>query len=455
MNTKVVLYRASILHFPEATDVPSRDYVHFVDGGLVVVNGKILALDEYAVIFPKHPTAEVVDYRGRLIVPGFLDSHLHFPQTEMIAKYGEQLLEWLENYTFPTEDKFKDMNYCRYIAQIFLRQLIDNGTTTALTFASVHSQSVDAMFEAASQLNMAFITGKVCMDRHCPTYLQDTASSAQRQSDDLIQRWHGKGRNLYALTPRFAPTSSPEQLASLGELAQQYPDVFIQTHLSENAHEVAWVKELYPTHTNYLDVYEHFNMVRKRSVFGHCLHLNNDEWAQLSESGAVSAFCPSSNLFLGSGLFDIQSAKEHKVSIALASDVGAGTSFNMLRNYGDAYKISQLQQSPINPYEGLYYMTQGPAIAYDLSDNIGNLNPGSYADFVVLTPLANELSKLRHLGANTTSTATSNNADQTTVENASDMIFALSMIGDDRAVEATYIAGKQQKTPMENLNALA
>ncbi|MFT6270972.1 MAG: guanine deaminase [Alphaproteobacteria bacterium] len=439
MHTKAILYRASILHFPVATQTPDTQAIMFEDGALVILNEKIIVVGNYAQVSPLYSGAEIIDYSGRLLVPGLIDSHLHYPQTEMIAKYGKQLLAWLENYTFPTERKFESVEYCEHIAHIFLRQLIDNGTTTALAFSTVHKQSVDTLFKAASALNMAIVTGKVCMDRHCPAYLQDTPASAQYDSNELIARWHGKGRSLYALTPRFAPTSSSAQLAALSELAQQYPDVFVQTHLSENAHEVEWVKNLYPEYSSYLDVYASFNMVRKRAVFGHCLHLSQDEWTQIAESGATVAFCPTSNLFLGSGLFDIQTAQEHKVNIALATDVGAGTSFNMLRTYGEAYKVSQLRNAPISPLEGLYMMTQGPAHAYDLSGSIGNLNPGTYADFIILNPHFNSLSQLRMNEASS----------------ADDILFALSVIGDDRAVEATYIAGKQQKISMEKSYALA
>lgn len=439
MNIKTTLYRANILHFPVATLTPDTQAVMFDDGALVVANQKIIALGHYNDISRQYSNVNTVDYRGRLLVPGLIDSHLHYPQTEMIAQYGKQLLAWLQNYTFPTENKFESVEYCEHIANIFIRQLIDNGTTTALAFSTVHKQSVDALFTAASSLNMSFVTGKVCMDRHCPEYLQDTPASAQSDSDELIARWHGKGRNLYALTPRFAPTSSSAQLAALSELAQQYPDVFVQTHLSENAHEVEWVRSLYPEHSSYLDVYANFNMVRKRAVFGHCLHLSEDEWSQLAESGATAAFCPTSNLFLGSGLFDVQAAKRHQVNIALATDVGAGTTFNMLRTYGEAYKVSQLKHAPISPLEGLYMMTQGPAQAYDLADSIGNLNPGTYADFIILDPHFNSLSQLRIKQLN----------------NASDILFALSLIGDDRAIEATYIAGNQQKISMEKSHVLA
>lgn len=433
------------MHFPKHCALPKEDAQYYADGALVVQGETILAIGEYAELAAKYPHATFVDYQNRLIIPGLIDSHLHYPQTEMIAKYGEQLLSWLENYTFPTERKFASPEYCQVIAKQFIQQLIDNGTTTACAFSTVHQHATNALFVEASLLNMAFISGKVCMDRHCPSDLQDTPELAQQQSQTLIENWHGKGRNLYALTPRFAPTSSDKQLAMLGELAQQYPNVFIQTHLSENQHEIEWVKSLFPAHKTYLDVYDHFNMVRPRALFGHCLHLHDDEWQRLSETSATAVFCPTSNLFLGSGLFNIQKAQQYDVPIALATDVGAGTGFNMLRTYGEAYKVGQLQGHPLDALEGLYLMTQGPALSYGLSDQIGNLNPGTYADFVVLNPKFNRLSELRF---NDTQLIDSNSAEDT--------LFALSFIGDDRAVEATYIAGQQRKhTHLENTHAMA
>lgn len=451
MNTHPILYRASILHFAFTSDNPSNDACYYHDGALVVDNERIVALGEYKQLRAQYLESREQDYSGRLIIPGLIDSHLHYPQTEMIAKYGEQLLTWLENYTFPTESKFVDPHYCDYIAQHFIRQLINNGTTTAFAYATVHSQSVDALFTHASSINMSMVTGKVCMDRHCPDHLQDNPQSAQLQSQILIEKWHEKGRNLYALTPRFAPTSSEEQLSLIGELAAQYPSVFIQTHLSENLGEVAWVKDLFPQHKSYLDVYDHYNMVRSRALFGHCLHLQEHEWERMAEANASAVFCPSSNLFLGSGLFSLTQATKHKVPVALATDVGAGTSFNMLKTYGDAYKIGQLQQFPLSVLDGLYMMTQGPASAYGLDHEIGNLNPGSYADFVVLNPHFTALSSLRfnsHTQPNKTKPQ-----DQAQSE---DLLFALSFIGDDRAVEATFIAGTERKKQLqEQIYALA
>lgn len=440
MSGNTILYRASILHFAQVTTTPNKDFVFIKDGALIVRDQHVLAVGEYKSITTQHSGYELKDFSGKLIIPGLIDSHLHFPQTEMIAKYGEQLLTWLNNYTFPAENKFADAAYCEHIAKHFIAQLINNGTTTAFAYSTVHKQSADALFACASRYNMAFITGKVCMDRHCPDYLQDTPESAQKESAELIQKWHGNGRNLYALTPRFAPTSTEKQLSMLGELATEFPTVFVQTHLSENQNEIEWVKSLFPQHKSYLDVYDHYNMVHSRSLFGHCLHLQDCDWQRLAQTGATAVFCPTSNLFLGSGLFDIEQALKHEVSIALATDVGGGTSFNMLKTYGEAYKIGQLQQYPLSSLHGLYMMTQGPAVAYGIDHQIGNLNPNTYADFVVLNPHFNDLSRLR--------------LDD--YENGEDIIFALSFIGDDRAVEATFIAGKECKQLVkEELYAMA
>ena len=420
------LFRASIAHFPTQTSNFEKDIVTFKDGGLLVDNKHIVDIGEFSQLSSRYPAVEVVDFSGKWILPGLIDSHLHYPQTQSIAHYGEQLLSWLENYTFPTEMQFADKAHANTIAGIFLNQLLKNGTTTGLVFTTVHKESCTALFNAASKLDMAMIAGKVCMDRNCPSPLQDTAQSAQQDCANLIETWHNKGRNRYALTPRFAPTSTPEQLAALGELAQQYKDVFIQTHLSENLDEIAWVKQLFPNASGYLDVYDKFNLVRERAVFGHGIHLNADEWARLGESNASIAFCPTSNLFLGSGLFDMASAKANDVHVALATDVGAGTTFNMFKTYGDAYKVSQLRHAPICPLEGFYLMTQGAAKAHVLDHEIGNLNAGTVADFIVVEPRFDELTALR--------------IDQNAAFD--DVFFALSILGDDRAIAQTWVSGR-------------
>jgi guanine deaminase len=419
-------FRAQILHFPVASGSPKLDYVFFIDGLLVTRNDKIEFIGDYKTNINQYDNLDVHDYSGKLLLPGFIDSHMHFPQTEMLASFGEQLLDWLTDYTFPVENKFADTAYASAIADVFLHQLYRHGTTSAMVYSSVHKGATDALFQAAQQHDMLLIAGKVCMDRNCPPFLQDTAQSAQQDSADLINSWHGKGRSHYVITPRFAPTSTEAQLAALGELAQQYPSVFIQTHLSENHNEIAWVKSLYPERKHYLDVYDHYGLVRKGAIFGHGIHLEPDEWQCLAEKGASIAFCPTSNLFLGSGLFDLATAEQHNIPVMLATDVGGGTSFSMLRTLGEAYKVCQLRGNQLDPMHGLYLMTQGAALGLGLEQHIGNLNPGTDADFVILDPLFDELSALRFKHHHT----------------PQDLIFALSMLGDDRATVATYIAGK-------------
>lgn len=418
-------YRASILHFPQRSDCPKQQYQYFEDGLLVTRNEKILFVGDYKSHINQYPDVNIHDYSGKLLLPGFIDSHLHFPQTEMLASFGEQLLDWLTDYTFPVERKFADPEYASHIAKIFVRQLHRHGTTTGMVYSSVHKQAADALFQEAASHNMLLIAGKVCMDRHCPDGLQDTPQSAQQDSADLIQKWHNNGRLKYAITPRFAPTSSAEQLHLLGELAQQYPDVFIQTHLSENHKEIAWVKSLFPERKNYLDVYDHYGLLRKGAVFGHGIHLEQTEWQRLQETQASIAFCPTSNLFLGSGLFDLAKAEQQNVPVMLATDVGGGTSFSMLKTMGEAYKICQLKGNQMDPMHGLYLMTQGAALGLGLENSIGNLNPGTDADFVILNPEFDELSALRFEHHRT----------------PQDMLFALSMLADDRAITATFVAG--------------
>jgi len=420
------LFRANIAHFPTSSSHFSNDIVIIRDGGLLIDGKTIVATDSFETLNKQYPLAQVQDYRGYWILPGLIDSHLHYPQTQSIACYGEQLLSWLENYTFPTERKFTNLEHAQTIAQVFLRQLLRNGTTTGFVFSSVHKESCDALFSAASQIDMAIVAGKVCMDRNCPDDIQDCANSAQKDSLELIEKWHNKGRNRYAITPRFAPTSSEAQMAALGELAASYKDVFIQTHLSENIDEIAWVKSLYPNASGYLDVYDQYNMVRPRAIFGHAIHLEQQEWQRLNQARATVAFCPSSNLFLGSGLFDMQAARENNVQVALATDVGAGTSFSMLKTYGDAYKVSQLRHSPIDPLQGFYLMTEGAAIAHQLDEEIGNLNPGTIADFIIVDPCYDELLALR----------------LPTDAEFSDVFFALSILGDDRAIQETWVSGQ-------------
>lgn len=411
----------------QARDI--HDQVRYVEDGLLLINdGKIVwfgAWTEGQTYLPAD--LKVEHYANQLIVPGFIDTHIHFPQTEMVGAYGEQLLEWLNTYTFPTEIQFQDKDYADQIAHFFVNELLKNGTTTALVFCTVHPQSVDALFEAAERHQMRLIAGKVMMDRHAPEALTDTAESAYDDSKALIEKWHGKGRNLYAITPRFAPTSTPEQLQRAGQLKAEYPDAYVHTHLSENKNEIAWVKELFPEQKGYLDVYHHYGLTGERSVFAHCVHLEEHEWDCMHDTDSAIAFCPTSNLFLGSGLFPLKKTWDKQVKVGLGTDIGAGTSFCQLQTLNEAYKVQQLQGDKLSAFESLYHATLGGAKALDLQDKLGNFNVGKEADFVVLNLKATALQQLR----------------QQRAKNIEDALFALFTMGDDRNIQATYIYGNK------------
>ncbi|MFP5422222.1 MAG: guanine deaminase [Gammaproteobacteria bacterium] len=428
MTSPVKAYRAAILHSiadPAVVGV-EQSYEYFEDGVLVVDNGQVAKVGHAADLLPTLKGVEITEYRDALITPGFIDTHIHYPQTGMIASYGEQLLDWLNTYTFPTEQQFADKAHAADVACIFLKELLRNGTTTALVFGTVHKQSVDAFFEAAEALNLRMIAGKVLMDRNAPDYLTDTAESGYADSKELIERWHGKGRLHYAVTPRFAPTSTPEQLTLAGKLLGEYPDLYMHTHLSENRKEIEWVKALFPERKGYLDVYDHYKLIGARSVFAHGVHLCDDECKRLAETGSAVAFCPTSNLFLGSGLFDLNKLEEHGVRVGLGTDVGAGTSFSQLQSLNEAYKVMQLQGKKLDPFKSLYLATLGGANALYLDDKIGNFESGKDADFVVLDYNATPLISYRMQQAKT----------------LDEKLFALTMLGDDRAIKETFAAGQ-------------
>ncbi|UVM23508.1 guanine deaminase [Pseudomonas wadenswilerensis] len=422
-------YRAAILHSiadPAEVGVEAS-YQYFEDGLLLIDNGKISALGDARDLLPTLAAdIEVEHYQDALITPGFIDTHIHFPQTGMIGSYGEQLLDWLNTYTFPCEKQFADKAHADKVAKIFVEELLRNGTTTALVFGSVHPESVNAFFEEAERLDLRMIAGKVMMDRNAPDYLTDTAESGYIESKALIERWHGKGRLHYAVTPRFAPTSTPEQLTLAGQLLGEYPDLYMHTHLSENLKEIDWVKELFPERKGYLDVYDHFKLLGQRSVFAHGVHLCDDECQRLAETGSAVAFCPTSNLFLGSGLFNLPQAEKFKVKVGLGTDVGAGTSFSLLNTLNEAYKVMQLQGARLSPFKSLYLATLGGARALSLDDRIGSLQPGNDADFLVLDYKATALMDYR--------IQQSNSIDET--------LFVLMTLGDDRTVRQTFAAGR-------------
>jgi guanine deaminase len=428
MSTTTHAYRAAILHSiadPAVVGV-EQSYEYFEDGLLLVENGQVVQVGHAADLLPNLNGVAITEYHDALITPGFIDTHIHYPQTGMIASYGEQLLDWLNTYTFPTEQQFADKAHAADVAGIFLKELLRNGTTTALVFGSVHKQSVDAFFEAAEALNLRMIAGKVLMDRNAPDYLTDTAESGYADSKELIERWHGKGRLHYAVTPRFAPTSTPEQLALAGKLYREYPGLYMHTHLSENRKEIEWVQELFPERKGYLDVYDHYQLIGARSVFAHGVHLCDDECKRLAETGSAVAFCPTSNLFLGSGLFDLQKLEQHGVRVGLGTDVGAGTSFSQLQSLNEAYKVMQLQGKKLDPFKSLYLATLGSAHALYLDDKIGNFESGKDADFVVLDYRATPLITYRMQQAKT----------------LEEKLFALTILGDDRSVKETFAAGQ-------------
>ena len=420
--------RGRFLDIQQLVSQPEQiaEQVRYIEDGLLVSeNGKICYFGDFDA--SQLPTDIIVQhYPEQLIVPGFLDTHIHFPQTEMVGAYGEQLLEWLNTYTFPTELQFQDKDYADQIAEFFIQQLLRHGTTTALVFCTVHPESVDALFEQAARLNMRLIAGKVLMDRHAPESLTDTAEQGYCESKALIEKWHGKGRALYAITPRFAPTSTPEQLARAGQLKAEHPDVYVHTHLSENKNEIAWVKELFPSHQGYLDVYHQFGLTGQRSVFAHCVHLEEHEWDCMHTTDSAIAFCPTSNLFLGSGLFPLQKTWQKQVKVGLGTDIGAGTSFSQLQTLNEAYKVQQLQGNKLSAFESFYHATLGSAKALSLDHLLGNFTVGKEADFVVLDLHATPLQQLR----------------QQQVKHLEDALFALFTLGDDRNISATYIDGQ-------------
>jgi len=420
-------YRASLLHFHADPALDPEAFSWHQDGLLLVEDGKIKAAGDHdRLLATLPPGTPVRDYRGKIIMPGFIDTHLHFPQTDMIASPAPGLLPWLETYTFPTERQFGDPVHGREVAEFFLDELLRCGTTTAMVYCTVHRESVDAFFEASAARNLRMAAGKILMDRNCPEFLCDTAEGGVRDSEELIRKWHKQGRAMYAITPRFAPTSTEKQLRLTGELARAYPDTFIQTHVSENPDECKWVQSLFPAARSYLDVYDSMGLMRERAMYGHCIWLDERDFARMAESGAAAAICPTSNLFLGSGLFDFERADAARVALSLATDVGGGTSFSMLQTMNEAYKVARLKGSYLPAMRMFYLATLGAARSLHLEDTIGSFAAGREADFIVIDPQATPL--LARRSANT--------------DSLEEQLFALALLGDDRAIAATYSGGR-------------
>jgi guanine deaminase len=422
----------SFRRWPDSAD-DSSAFRYEEDGALLIRDGRIMAVGSHADIAPQAgPDAQLIDHRPHLILPGFIDAHAHFPQMQVIASYGAELLDWLNKYTFPEETKFFNPQHGRRIARLFLDELLRHGTTTVAAYCSVHKESAEAFFAEAEERNMLVIAGKVMMDRNAPPGLTDTAQSGYDDSKALITAWHGKGRQLYAVTPRFAITSSPEQMEAAGALVREHPDCHMQTHLSENLAEIALTQELYPWSSDYTDVYEHYGLLGGKSLFGHSIHLSDREADALSASNSVAVFCPTSNLFLGSGLFDYQRYRRRArpLRIATATDVGGGTSYSMLRTMDEGYKVIALKGEKLNPLASFWQLTAGNAEALSIGDRAGRLEPGKDADIAVLDSSSTPAMRLR----------------METVESLAEELFLLQTLGDDRAVVETYVAGRPAKS---------
>ncbi|CAM5770312.1 guanine deaminase [Bosea minatitlanensis] len=421
--------RGRLLWFLDDPQIAGEAAHRFIaDGLLVVENGLVKAAGEARDLLRTLPSeADIVDHRPHLIMPGFIDAHIHMPQTQVVASYGAQLMEWLNRYTFVEEQKLGEQGHAEKLSRFFLAELLASGTTTAAVYCSVHPQSAEAFFAESQRRNTRMIAGKVMMDRNAPEALTDTAESGYRDSKALIARWHGRGRQLYAVTPRFAITSTPEQLAAAGRLAAEHPDCHVQTHIDENRAEIAFARELHPEAADYADIYRRHGLLGPRSLMGHCIHMTHNEWQAFAETGAVAVFCPTSNLFLGSGLFDWAQARRHGVKVAVATDIGGGTSYSMLRTMAEAYKVLQLQGQSLPAFAALHAITRGNAVALGLDRWIGSFEAGREADVVVLDAGATRAMAHR----------------METVRDLAEELFVLVTLGDERNVAATYVMGER------------
>ncbi|MFC6638799.1 guanine deaminase [Sulfitobacter sp. JBTF-M27] len=419
---------------------PWQEVVRIDTEGAVLLQGnRIAKVDKAVILLDRYPEAEAISYRAdHLICPGFVDAHAHYPQTAIIASWGKRLIDWLNDYTFPEEMRLQNPDYARIIADRYLDLTLAHGTTTVTSYCTIHPHSVDALFEAAARRNQRIVAGKTCMDRNAPEGLRDTAQSAYDDSKALIDRWHGKGRATYAITPRFSPTSTPEQLSALGALWAENPDCLMQTHLSEQTDEIAWVRSLYPEARDYLDTYEAHGLIGDRALYGHAIHLEPREIDRIAECGAALVHCPTSNTFIGSGLFDMAGLRARGIPIGLATDTGGGSSFSMLRTMAAAYEIGQLRDTPLHAAELMWLATAGSARTLHLEDRIGSLAEGLEADLVVLD-LASTPAIAQRAGE---------------AKDHWEMVFATIMMGDDRAVRDVWINGERAGERSEAKDAI-
>jgi guanine deaminase len=400
------------------------------DAIVAMANGKITHFGPASEVQAQLPPGiEIKKYgKDNLIMAGFIDCHVHYPQTQIIGAYGEQLIDWLNKYTFVAEQKFADKEHSREVAKVFLQECLRAGTTSAAVYCTVFPQSVDAFFEESEALNMRMIAGKILMDRNAPPELSDTPKTGYDESKALIKKWHNRGRQLYCVTPRFAPTSTPEQMYMVGKLWAEHPGTYLQSHVSENRGEVSWVKELYPERKGYLDVYDHYKQLGPRAIYGHGIWLTEEELQRCHDTGTAIAHCPTSNQFLGSGLFNLKNAMKpaRPVRVGLATDLGAGTSFSMLQTLNETYKVAQLNGNPLSAGHAFYLATRGTAHALYLEDKIGSIAPGMEADLIVLDFKSTPAIEYRMRACN----------------DFEEALFIQMIMGDDRAVKATYIAGE-------------
>lgn len=425
----ITILRGRVLYFvkePRFHD-DEKSYIYCEDGAVAIDDDLIIASGEYNDISAQFPDSHIVDHRPGLILPGFVDTHLHFPQVQVIGSFGTKLLDWLNKYTFVEEQKFVDPQHCSRMAGLFFDSILRHGTTTAVAYCSVHKASVEAFFTESETRNLRMIAGKVMMDRNAPEALCDTPQSSYDDSKALIEKWHGRGRSHYAITPRFAITSTPKQLEMTQTLMREHPECYLQTHLSENHAEIELTKDLYQSAQDYLEVYQMYDLLGPKSLFGHCLHLNERERTAMAETGSVAVFCPTSNLFLGSGLFDYDGLKAQGIRTSIATDIGGGTSYSMLKTLDEAYKVLQLRNQILSPLQSFYDITLGNARALSLENQIGTLDSNSDADIVVLDANATPAISVR----------------METVNNLEEELFVLQTMGDDRVVKAVYVAGKE------------
>ena len=407
----------------------TESYSYREDGGLLIDGGMIIAAGDYADVAKANPDAKIVDHRPHLMMAGFIDPHLHFPQMQVIASFGTRLIEWLNTYTFPEEMRFADKAHADRIAGQLFTTFIANGTTTAAAYCTSHLNSVDAFFEAAEVRNMRMIAGKVLMDRNAPDGLLDTPQSAYDDTLALAVKWHNRGRALYAITPRFAITSTPDQMEAAQALVKALPDCYVQTHLGETPEEITFATSLYPNERDYTGIYESYGLLGEKTLLGHCIHLTEREVEVITETQSVAVSCPTSNLFLGSGLFPRQRLLNHKVRIGLATDIGGGTSYSMLRTLDEFYKVLQLGREVHDPLNAFYQITLGNAESLGLAAKIGTLDAGTEADIVVLNAGATPPMALR----------------MERVSTLAEELFILQTMGDDRSVVETYVAGVAMK----------